>query len=236
MRYKALAADYDGTLAHHGRVDEATLDMLERVPPSGRRLLLVTGREVEDLMRVFPRTDLFDRVVAENGGVIYEPATRSVRAFGEPPPAEFVNELRRRGVEPLATGHVIVSTWTPHETTVSEVIRDLTLELQVVFNKGAVMVLPSGIDKATGLQMALADLGLSFHDTVGIGDAENDLAFLDACERAVAVANALDSVKGLADLVTSRAHGAGVAELVERLLRDDLRSLDLVSRGTGGVS
>jgi hydroxymethylpyrimidine pyrophosphatase-like HAD family hydrolase len=138
-------------------------------------------------MRVFPRTGLFDRVVAENGAVLYDPATRSVRSLGEPPPVTFANELRRRGVEPVSIGHVIVATWTPHETTVLEVIRDLTLELQVVFNKGAVMVLPSGINKATGLQMALADLGLSFHDTVGIGDAENDQAFLAACECGVAV-------------------------------------------------
>jgi hydroxymethylpyrimidine pyrophosphatase-like HAD family hydrolase len=226
VRYIALATDYDGTIAHHGHVDEATLLVLEQVRASGRRLILVTGREVEDLMRVFPRIDLFDRVVAENGAVLYEPATRSVRSLGEPPPVEFANELRRRGVEPLSTGHVIVSTWTPQETTVFEVIRDLTLELKVVFNKGAVMVLPSGINKATGLQKALADLGLSCHNTVGIGDAENDQAFLGACECAVAVANALDSVKDRADLVTSRDHGAGVAELVERLLQDDLRSVE----------
>jgi hypothetical protein len=39
---------------------------------------------------------------------------------------------------------VIIATWRPYETTAVELIRDFGLELQVVFNKGAVMILPSG--------------------------------------------------------------------------------------------
>ena len=61
----------------------------------------------------------------------------------------------------MSTGRVIVATWEPHETIVLETIRDLGLELQVIFNKGAVMVLPAGVNKATGLAAALEQLGLS---------------------------------------------------------------------------
>jgi len=225
VRYVALITDYDGTAALHGRVDDATLRALEQVRASGRRLVMVTGRLIDDLIRVCPQVDLFDRIVAENGAVNYDPRTRAMHALGERPPSEFIQELRRRGVTPLSSGHVIVSTWHPQETTVLEVIRELQLELQVVFNKGAVMVLPTGINKATGLRAALAELGLSLHNTVGIGDAENDQAFLAACECSVAVANALDSVKNRVDLVTEGDHGAGVIELVDRLVKDDLRSL-----------
>ena len=46
MHYLALASDYDGTLATDGRVDNATIAALERLRDSGRRLLLVTGREL----------------------------------------------------------------------------------------------------------------------------------------------------------------------------------------------
>jgi len=218
----ALATDYDGTIAWHGAVDDTTIDALQRVRASGRRLILVTGRELDDLIRVFPTLDLFDRIVAENGALLYDPATRTRRTLGEPPALEFVEELQRRGVSPLSVGQVIVATWHPNETTVVKVIRDLGLELQVVFNKGAVMVLPTGINKATGLRAALEDLGLSTHNTVGVGDAENDQAFLAACECAVAVANALDSVKARVDFSTIRDHGAGVVELVDRLVASDL--------------
>jgi len=76
MRYFALATDYDGTLAHDGVVSATTIAALERLRASGRKLILVTGRELADLLRAFTRIDLFDRVVAENGALIYSPATR----------------------------------------------------------------------------------------------------------------------------------------------------------------
>ncbi|HXW06952.1 MAG TPA: HAD-IIB family hydrolase [Vicinamibacterales bacterium] len=228
MRYLALACDYDGTLAHHGRVDDATVESLERLRASGRKLLMVTGRELDDLMRVFPRLELFDRVVAENGALVYDPGTREARPLGEAPPERFILELERRDVWPLSTGRVIVATWEPHDRAVLEVIRELGLELQVIFNKGAVMVLPSGINKATGLREALDELALSTHNTVAIGDAENDHAFLAACECGVAVANALESVKARVDMVTARDHGAGVVELIDRLIASDLAELNLL--------
>jgi HAD superfamily hydrolase (TIGR01484 family) len=226
MRYIALACDYDGTLAHHGSVNDDTVAALERLRASGRRLLLVTGREVDDLMRVFPHLHLFDRVVAENGALLYDPGTRDVQPLAEAPPHEFVRELQRRGVTPLSVGHVIVATWEPNDPTVFQVIHDMALELQVIFNKGAVMVLPSGVNKATGLRRALDALKLSLHNTVGVGDAENDHAFLAACECGVAVANALESIKARVDWVTPADHGAGVIELIDRLIASDLAELN----------
>ena len=225
MRYHALATDYDGTAATHGALDEATAAALARLRATGRKLLLVTGRQIADLQTVCPDLGRFDAIVAENGALIYHPTSREMRPLAVPPPPEFVDALRARGVEPISTGQVIVATWSPHETTVLEVIRELGLELHVSFNKGAVMVLPSGVNKATGLHAALTEMGLSPHNVVAIGDAENDHAFLSACECGVAVANAIDSLKAHADWVTPGGHGAGVAELVDAMLRDDLAQL-----------
>lgn len=226
MRYHALACDYDGTLALEGRVNEHTVAALERLRDSGRRLILVTGRELEDLLGVFPHVHLFERVVAENGALLYRPATREITLLGEAPAEELITALRQRGVQPLSIGRGIVATWHPHETVVVEVIRDLGLELQVIFNKGAVMVLPSGMNKATGLKAALHELGLSSHNTVGVGDAENDHAFLSLCECSVAVANALPALKERVDWVTSGDHGAGVAELIDQIVAADLGELE----------
>src|SRR5262249_50767628 len=162
-----LATDYDGTIAHDGIVDDATLAALERAKQSGRKLILVTGRELPDLLTVFPRIDLFDRAVMENGATVYDPATKETRILAEPPPPQFAATLRARRGSPLSTGHVIVATAEPHEKTVLQTIHELGLELQVIFNKGSVMVLPSGVNKATGLAEALAELGLSPHNAVG---------------------------------------------------------------------
>jgi hydroxymethylpyrimidine pyrophosphatase-like HAD family hydrolase len=224
MRYLALCTDYDGTLATDGRVLPETVSALERFLASGRRLVLVTGRELDDLQRVCPRLDLFEYVVAENGALLYKPSTGEETPLAARPPESFVATLRARGVGPVSVGRVIVATWEPHETTVLETIRDLGLELQVIFNKGAVMILPAGVNKATGLASALERMALSLHNAVGIGDAENDHALLASCECSAAVANALPTLKSAADIVTTADHGAGVVELIEELLRDDLAS------------
>src|SRR5262249_2678852 len=136
---------------------------------------------------------------------------------------DFVRILRERGVAPMSVGRVIVATREPHETTVLNTIRDLGLEMQVIFNKGAVMVLPAGINKASGLAAALKEMGLSMHNGVGVGDAENDHAFLAVCECSAAVSNALPALKERVDVVTRGDHGAGVAELIDEMVGSDLR-------------
>jgi HAD superfamily hydrolase (TIGR01484 family) len=75
MLFVALASDYDGTIAADGKVDQFTLDALAQVKSAGKRLLLVTGRELASLKSAFGALDLFDIVVAENGAVLYFPKT-----------------------------------------------------------------------------------------------------------------------------------------------------------------
>ena len=222
MNFLAIATDYDGTLAHDGRVEESTIRALEQVNQSGRKLVLVTGRELDQVLEIFPRHDLFEWVVAENGGLLYCPHTREARALTERVPESLPDELRRRGVTDVSVGNTIVATWHPHECTVLEVLRDLGLDRQIIFNKNAVMVLPTGVNKASGLSTALDEMKISHHNVVAVGDAENDLPMLAQCECGVAVANALESVKQKADFVTHTPHGSGVEELIEEILRDDL--------------
>ena len=230
MRYVALATDYDGTLASQGRVDGETIDALKRLAASGRKSILVTGRRLEDLERVFPEVTIFDLVVAENGPVLSRPRSGEIRLLAQPPAPTFVDALRRRGVDPLVVGHVVVATVQPNDTLVAEVIAELGLDLQVILNKGSVMVLPRSVDKATGLAQALNEMSLSPETVVGVGDAENDITFLSMCGRGIAVANALDAVKQRADYVTQGGSSAGVREIINQLVTDDLQSLDAVAR------
>jgi len=132
-----------------------------------------------------------------------------------------VRQLEQRGV-PLAKGRVILATWQPHETAMLGVVRELGLEWQVTFNKGAVMLLPSGVNKETGLERALSDLGVTRHEVVALGDAENDHALLAGAEIGVAVANALPALKARADFVTTSPGSAGVIEVISKLLSSDL--------------
>jgi hydroxymethylpyrimidine pyrophosphatase-like HAD family hydrolase len=184
--------------------------------------MLITGRRLEDLFDTFPQVSMFDSVVAENGAVVYEPRTRKESVLWKPPPPEFVERLRQLGVQPLDVGRVIVSTWLPHHTTVLRAIQEMGLELQVIFNRAAVMVLPTGVTKATGMTHALRKLGLSAHEVVGVGDSENDHSFLERSECAATVANAVPSIRDLAAIITKGSNGAGLAELVDELIATDL--------------
>ena len=218
MYFLALAADYDGTIADNGVVAAETLDALRRFKQAGGRLVLVTGRRIPSLQRAFPELSVFDRIVAENGAVLLDPAKNEERALAPPPPQQLVEALTRRGVTPLHVGRSIVATWEPQDKVVLQEIKALGLEAQIIFNKGAVMVLPPGVNKASGLAEAMRDLGISTSNVVGVGDAENDHAFLRACGCGAAVANALPALKDLADIVLRGDHGHGVAELVGLML------------------
>jgi HAD superfamily hydrolase (TIGR01484 family) len=221
VRYLALAADYDGTLATDGVVDGDTVEALRRLAASGRKLILVSGRQLGDLLRAFPEARIFDAIVAENGAVLYLPSSQDTRVLAQAPSPRFAEALKGRGVSPIWLGQVVVATVQPNETVVLDVIRNLGLDLQVILNKGSVMVLPASVDKASGLHAALDELSLSPQSVVAIGDAENDQAFLAMCGCGVAVANALDALKGRANLVTRGEAGAGVREVIDELIAED---------------
>jgi hydroxymethylpyrimidine pyrophosphatase-like HAD family hydrolase len=225
MRFLLLATDYDGTLASDSHVESKTIAALERLRASGRKLILATGRHMPDLSTVFSRFDLFDRIVAENGGVLYRSATREEKLLCEPPNERFLALLRKRNI-PFVPGRAVVASWRQYEEAVSRAVRDLGLDLQVIPNKDAVMVLPSGVDKASGLEAAQRELGISAQNIVAVGDAENDHSFLRAAGCSVAVANALPALKEHADIVLNAPDGQGVIELIDQLLRDDLAQFD----------
>jgi hydroxymethylpyrimidine pyrophosphatase-like HAD family hydrolase/energy-coupling factor transporter ATP-binding protein EcfA2 len=224
----AVATDYDGTIAKDGRVPQHTITAIKNLIASGRKLILVTGRMLPDLLWMFPEAVLCSRIIAENGAVLYRPDTRSQQLLGTPPPESLVASLRTKGV-PLDVGASILATMKPHEVAVLETIRDLGMEHHIVFNREAVMVLPPGVDKGTGLKAALLELQLSPHNVVGIGDSENDHALLQACEYAVAVANAVPMVKSMVDRVTRGDAGAGAAELMAELIADDFAAVSASS-------
>jgi len=218
FRWQAIAADYDGTLANNGRVAKDTLQTLQRVRESGRKVVLITGRELESLQTVFTELGIFDLIVAENGALLYHPSTGEEKLLGKILPVAFVEMLRQSGANPLSVGCGIVATVRPYEAAVYRAIRELGLDLQVIFNRESVMTLPVGVDKGTGFRAALAELGLASAKVVGFGDAENDFAFLSLCGFSVAVANAIPSLKERVHLVTSGEDGAGVVEVLQKLL------------------
>lgn len=225
MIVHVFACDYDGTIAGHGHVEERTAQALARVRESGRKLLLVTGRMLPDLRSVCPDVDgMFDAVVAENGAVLYFPGSRETKVLGDPPEESLLEALRQRRVR-IDVGASIIATDEPFAEAALAAIRQTGVERTLVFNKGALMLLPGGVTKGTGLEAALAAMELSLHNTVCIGDAENDHVFLAMGECGVAVDNAIPALKERADYVTRAANGEGVVEFIDEHLVNDCAQL-----------
>ena len=218
MSYKALATDYDGTIATEGIVKETTYSALKSWQQTGRSLIMVTGRRLDNLYAVFPQAKTFDCIIAENGSLISFPATEETILLGDSPPKALIEALQKRQVEPLNVGLGIVSTYVPHDTTVMEVIKELDLAWQISYNKGAVMLLPKGVDKDKGLRTALNKMNLSADEVVAVGDGENDLPLLKLCGLSVSVQNALPLVKEVSNWVMTQNSGDGVVELINKLL------------------
>jgi HAD superfamily hydrolase (TIGR01484 family) len=220
-----LACDYDGTLARDGIVTADTVAALDRFRADGGRLLMVTGRELPDLQSVCSVLDRFEWIVAENGALLYRPSDGFNQLLCPSASAELAQKLAQAAAQPLSVGRAIIATREPYETVAFELIKELGLELQIIFNKGAVMILPTGVNKATGLAAVLTHMDLKAENIVGIGDAENDHALLAMCGIGVAVSNAVPTLKQRADLVTRGARGFGVAELIDRILAGELTEI-----------
>lgn len=231
MFYLGVAVDFDGTIARNGRVDASTLAALDRIRASGRRIVLVTGRRLADLAATFPEYGLFDRLVVENGAVLHDPHEDRTEALSPPPDPRLVELLRGQAQAPVEVGRSIVAGWEPDQAVFLEAVRQLGLELNIIFNKGALMLLPTGVNKASGLRAAARELNLRTSAFVGIGDAENDHSFLSTCGCACAVSNAVDSLKAEVDIIAPEDHGTGVEWVLERLLRLDERLLQTDRHG-----
>lgn len=214
MIFRAVACDYDGTLASEDRMGPAAIAALSRAREAGLRLVLVTGRTFFELTRVCERLDLFDAVVAENGAVLYFPPAGAIRDLAPPPPTRLLADLDRRGV-PYQAGRVVVGTGRAEEAAVRDALEATGVSLSVVYNRAALMLLPAGVSKGSGVQGALRVLGLSCHDVLALGDAENDVDLFRACGFAGCPADAVPALREQADWVFPGEDGAAVAEALE---------------------
>ena len=216
MKLAALALDYDGTIAVDGILGPSVRDAIAAARLLGIVVVLVTGRRLADLRRAVGDLTCVDVVVAENGAVLEFPASERHVVLSHPPNRAFMDELQRRGVH-MTIGETVIETDATSAPTALDVLRQLEQPLILAFNRGRLMLLPQAVAKSTGLRQALAALRVSIHNTVGIGDAENDHDLLDACEVGVAVAWGSPALRAVADEVIEGTGPAAVGDYIRRI-------------------
>lgn len=210
--FQAIALDLDGTVASRDGLSPQALDAIGDARRKGLTIILVTGRIEAELQAEFPHiAGYFDALVLENGAVVVVNGHAST--VTEPVDSTLDSALAQRRV-PYRRGRALVAADGDHAAAVAEVIGQLELDCQIVRNRDALMVLPAGVTKGSGLNAVLSDLSLSPHNAIAVGDAENDLSMFGVAELGVAVPNAVSSVLRHADLVLEDPDGTGVANLL----------------------
>lgn len=98
--------------------------------------------------------------------------------------------------------------------------RQFAGRIEAAFSTNAYLeIVPAGLNKGTSVVRLCQELGIDISDSIAVGDAENDLSMITAAGVGVCMANGLDSVKAIADYITTRDNNHdGVAEVVEKFL------------------
>jgi len=223
MNFKALATDVDGTLTSKTegislQAIKATRDLESRGIP----VILASARPypILNILREYIRTS--GAIVCENGGhVDYRGESRKL---GD-------NNLSGEVFERLQRVHgdEVKEAWTNRYNLVDLALQrtiEKTSILNVLVDFPALRLIDSGfyyhilqrdVDKGKGLRVAAELMGLETSDIVAIGDSEVDIELLQAAGLGVAVGDASDDLKSVADLVTERSNGLGFSEAVERI-------------------
>lgn len=213
MYRRVMAFDFDGTLAVNGDVPPEVETALEQCRDDGHILFLVTGRRYETVT-LGHLGSLFAGIVWENGAVLTHAASgETYLPFGQLD-SRLLSAIEDADI-PFDRGLAIAATWTPHDQTLWRILSSHGGSTSIEYNKGAVMVLPPGATKGSGLERLLTLCGLSPRNLAAFGDAENDLSMLTLAEVAIAVGDAVPAVIETADVVATQPGPAGVLEILK---------------------
>ena len=85
--------------------------------------------------------------------------------------------------------------------------------------KYLVEVLTKGVNKAFGLEKLVQKLNIEPSEIAAIGDAANDVEMLEYAGLAIAMGNASEEVKAIADIVTDTNENNGVIKAIDKLIQ-----------------
>jgi hydroxymethylpyrimidine pyrophosphatase-like HAD family hydrolase len=218
-KMQILVFDYDGTLTmDDGLIPLGTQRALRNIYEKQLALLgIVSGRDVSFLKQVNAIVGgVFSFLVAENGAVFYYSGEDELVVKGRDwsQKARFVFsdvDFHIRFFE------VIASSQRENAGKITEILKMSDLDSKLVLNKDSIMVCPPGVDKGSGVAEAIEHYAkVSETFVVCFGDGENDVALFGPADLRIAVSNAVEELKAIADVVTKKKGGAGVEEYLRQ--------------------
>ncbi len=239
---KTLILDIDGTLTEDRNTERLSTRAIEAI----RKLLqvnknievgLATGNShiVAMTLARYIGLDLSRcPLISENGCILWYKGTRyelcveykekldQARSLIIEKLSDYVRESYQNEYRKFDYAYYPKPNITPEKATamIRELLEKhgLLNDLQVVYSGYAMHVIPKGIDKGYAVRFYSKISCIPIEKIAAIGDSDTDIPLLEAAGIKVAVANATDSLKRVANIVLSRPSGEGVAEFIERFL------------------
>lgn len=98
-------------------------------------------------------------------------------------------------------------------------LKEMNLSVMAVHSETASLELTAaGVNKGTGLMQLCKYLGISAEEAIAVGDADNDIDILKTAGLSVAMGNAAEHIKRLADVVVADCDHDGCAEAIVKYL------------------
>lgn len=228
-KIEALAIDVDGTITDSSRrVCISALKAIRKVEKSGIPVIIATGNIVDYAYATATLVGTTGGLVCENGGVIYKDGLNNDKVIvlgdknnvnsayahlqdelGENLPIKVVDDAKSRLSE-------IAFYKNMDSTPIKECLKDYDVR---IYDSGfAIHITDATVNKGSSLKKLATLTGLNIENIMAIGDSENDLEFLSHAGLSVAVANASDDLKDLADYICENKYGDGVSEAVDKFI------------------
>jgi HAD superfamily hydrolase (TIGR01484 family) len=240
--YKLLALDMDGTLLTDDKqVTEETKKWLRKAMDHGVTVMFSTGRGVQTASSFWEELGLDSPMVLLNGAEIWEgPGRLMARTHLPRETVRRLHELALRedahywgySVESLSSRRnwseeLFETDWMKFgmkhdDLAVVARIREELLGwggLEITASAPVnVEISVQGISKESGVREVCRLLGIDMTQVLAVGDSENDVLMLQAAGLGVAMGNAEEHVKAIADVVTSSNNEDGVAKAVQKFI------------------
>lgn len=216
---KAIALDIDGTITDPSRkLCLSAIKAIRKVEDRGLPVILVTGNILCFTMATSILVGASGGVVAENGGIIISKGEVKVLGDYEKTKVAYDYLQSQHEVEQVNFSDLRVSEIALKRTIPVNVVKETlkNFDIEVYDTQFALHLTDPQINKGSSLKLICQELGITSQDIMAVGDSENDIDFLKVAGFKVAVQNADQQLKEIADYVTDNSYGDGVSEAIER--------------------
>ena len=230
QEFPVLVTDVDGTLTSpKNGLYLPAVEAIRRLEDEGIHVVFCSGNIMCSLLTLGFYLGISGPIIAENGGVVMklgwekpiilgskEQPLRALEVLKE----TFGDKITEAGDQFYRFTDIAIRRIVDRETVV-KTMEDNGIKINVLDSGYAIHLCDSQVHKAIGVRKAVETLGYQSEDALGIGDGQNDIELLQEVGYGIALNNAPNILKDVADYVTEKSYGEGFVEAVKKIFNVD---------------